>query len=149
MRPQPVSDDLDVIDTSRGTVHMIIGGGGTSAPSNGLFTDPPQCDVIMSVGPQLPTPPGGARPKRVSDKVTEDATWAGHRDPQDPYGFASFDVDPGGPGGTTTMHVTFFRTSPSTTAAAVPVDRFVLRRPRSDARSGDRDDAQLAGTAAD
>lgn len=37
---------------------MIIGGGGTSAPSNKLFYDPPRCDVIMSVGPQLPTPPG-------------------------------------------------------------------------------------------
>jgi hypothetical protein len=139
MRPQPVSDDIDVIDTSRGTVHMIIGGGGTSAPSNGLFYDPPQCDVIMSVGPQLPTPPGGSRPKRAPNKVTEVATWAGHRDAQDPYGFASFDVDPGRPGGMTRIEVTFYRTSPSTTAAAVPVDRFVLQRPRSDSEDAERE----------
>jgi Purple acid Phosphatase, N-terminal domain/Calcineurin-like phosphoesterase len=148
MRPQPVSDDLDVIDTSRGTVHMIIGGGGTSAPSNGLFYDPPKCDVIMSVGPQLPTPPGGARPKRAPNKVTEDATWAGHRDPQDPYGFASFDVDPGRPGGMTRIEVTFWRTSPSTTAAAVPVDRFILQRPRSDRHDHDREQDRQAATAA-
>jgi hypothetical protein len=64
--------------------------------------------------------------------VTEVATWAGHRDAQDPYGFASFDVDPGEPGGLTKIEVTFYRTSPSTTAAAVPVDRFILQRPRSD-----------------
>jgi hypothetical protein len=32
----------------------------------------------------------------------------------------------------TRMQVTFYRTSPSTTAAAVPVDTFVLQRPRSD-----------------
>ncbi|HYW23101.1 MAG TPA: metallophosphoesterase family protein [Terriglobales bacterium] len=139
MRPQPVSDDLDVIDTSRGTVHMIVGGGGTSAPSNGLFYDPPQCDVIMSVGPQLPTPPGGSRPKRAPNKVTEAATWAGHRDAQDPYGFASFDVDPGRPGGMTKIEVTFYRTSPSTTAAAVPVDRFILQRPRSDSEESERE----------
>jgi hypothetical protein len=149
MRPQPVSDDIDVIDTSRGTVHMIIGGGGTSAPSNGLFYDPPQCDVIMSVGPQAPTPPGGDRPKRASHKVTEVATWAGHRDPQDPYGFASFDVDPGAPGGLTTIRVTFYRTSLSLTAPAVPVDSFALQRPRSDARgqNGQGHGQQGAGAA--
>ncbi|MBO0682502.1 MAG: metallophosphoesterase family protein [Candidatus Dormibacteraeota bacterium] len=133
MRPQPVSDNLDVIDTSQGTVHMIIGGGGTSAPSNGLFYDPPQGDVIMSVGPQLPTPPGGARPKRVSNKVTEVATWAGFRDAADAWGFASFDVDPGVPGGLTTIDVTFYRTAPSPDLPPVPVDHFVLQRPRSDA----------------
>ena len=147
MRPQPVSDELDVIDTSRGTVHMIIGGGGTSAPSNGLFYDPPQCDVIMSVGPQLPTPPGGSRPKRQPNKVTEAAIWAGHRDPQDPYGFASFDVDPGEPGGKTRIEVTFYRTSPSTTAAAVPVDRFVLERPRTDGDEQDQPEHERAGVA--
>jgi hypothetical protein len=140
MRPQPVSDNIDVIDTSKGTVHMIIGGGGTSAPSNGLFYDPPRCDVITSVGPQLPTPAGGSRPKRAPNKVTEVATWAGHQDPQDPWGFASFDVDPGVPGGMTTIKVTFFRTSPSTTAAAVPTDQFILQRPRTDAH--DEDDRQ-------
>jgi hypothetical protein len=147
MRPAPVSDDLDVIDTSRGTVHMIIGGGGTSAPSNGLFYDPPRCDVIMSVGPQLPTPPGGSRPKRAPNKVTEIATWAGHRDAQDAYGFASFDVDPGRPGGLTTMEVTFYRTSPSTTAPAVPVDRFVLQRPRSDGEGDAETERERAGAA--
>ena len=33
--PEPASTRTDVIDTTKGTVHMVIGGGGTSAPSNG------------------------------------------------------------------------------------------------------------------
>ncbi len=32
---------LDVIDTWKGTVHMVLGGEGTSVPSNELFFDPP------------------------------------------------------------------------------------------------------------
>jgi 3',5'-cyclic AMP phosphodiesterase CpdA len=148
MRPVPVSDRLDVIDTSQGTVHMVIGGGGTSAPSNGLFYTPPQCDVIVSVGPQLPTPPGGARPKRAPTKVTEMATWAGVRDAQDAYGFAAFDVDPGEPGGLTTITVTFYRTAPSTTGTPTPVETFALQRPRQDGdREREREREREAATA--
>jgi hypothetical protein len=147
MRPVPVSDRLDVIDTGRGTVHMVLGGGGTSAPSNGLFYTPPQCDVIMSVGPQLPTPPGGPRPKRAPTKVTEVATWAGVRDAQDAYGFAAFDLDPGEPGGLTRINVTFYRTAPSTTGTPTPVESFTLQRPRRDHdREEDRQAAVTAGT---
>jgi Purple acid Phosphatase, N-terminal domain/Calcineurin-like phosphoesterase len=126
-RPVPVSDRLDVVDTSRGTVHMVIGTGGTSAPSNRLFYEPPKCDVIMSVGP----PPGPGK-KRPPFKVTEDAVWAGHRDATDAYGFAAFDVDPGRPGGTTTMRVTFYAAGSSATATPTPVDTFTLQRPRRD-----------------
>ena len=43
LTPVAAATTTDVIDTSKGTVHMVIGGGGTSAPSNALFFDPPQC----------------------------------------------------------------------------------------------------------
>lgn len=33
--PTPTQTTTDVLDTSRGTVHMVIGGGGTSAPPTG------------------------------------------------------------------------------------------------------------------
>ena len=52
--PIPVATAVDVIDTTKGTVHMIIGGGGTSAPSNTLFFDPPGCRVITAVGEKDP-----------------------------------------------------------------------------------------------
>jgi len=46
------------------------------------------------------------------------------------------------------MAVTFYRTSPSTTAAAVPVDRFILQRPRSDGDEGEQEREREAATVA-
>ena len=34
----------------KGTVHMVIGGGGTSLPSNQLFFNPLACRVITGIG---------------------------------------------------------------------------------------------------
>jgi hypothetical protein len=51
----PVATATDIIDTTKGTVHMVIGGGGTSVPSNQLFFNPLQCRVITAVGAR-PTP---------------------------------------------------------------------------------------------
>jgi Calcineurin-like phosphoesterase/Purple acid Phosphatase, N-terminal domain len=133
-RPLVVSDRLDVVDTSKGLVQMIIGGGGTSAPSNGLFYDPPRCDVIIGVGPQLPTPPGGSRPKRVPNKVTEDAPWVGVRDRSHPYGFAAFDVDPGDENGMTSIEVTLYDTAPSADGRPTVFEQFKLVRPRRGTR---------------
>jgi hypothetical protein len=122
--PIPTDTRTDVVDTSRGTVHMVIGGGGTSAPSNKLFFAPAQCRVITGVGAADP-----ATGKRPPVYVMEDAPWSAFRDPDHAYGFASFDVDPGRPGGHTTMAVTYHAvTGPY--GATVPVDRFTLTRPR-------------------
>jgi hypothetical protein len=139
LRPRVVETATDVVDTSRGTVHMVIGGGGTSAPSNQLLLDPPQCDVIMSVSPQSPTLPGQTRPKRTPTKVTEAATWVASRDKAHAYGFASFDVDPGVPGGKTRIHVTVWDTAPSKTGTPTVFERFTLERPRRDGQHEDRD----------
>ena len=54
LTPIPAATATDVIDTTKGTVHMVIGGGGTSRPSNELFFDPPQCRVITAVGAARP-----------------------------------------------------------------------------------------------
>ena len=50
LTPIAAATATDVIDTNKGTVHMVIGGGGTSVPSNQLFFNPPQCRVITAVG---------------------------------------------------------------------------------------------------
>ena len=63
LTPIAASTASDVIDTSQGTVHMVIGGGGTSKPSNGLFFDPPQCRVITAVG--APGRPDRAAPANL------------------------------------------------------------------------------------
>ena len=122
--PIPADTRTDLIDTTRGTVHMVIGGGGTSAPSNKLFFSPAQCRVITGVGPTDPTT--GKKPPIY---VLEDAPWSAMRDPDHAYGFAAFDVDPGKPGGNTTITVTYYAvTGPY--GSVTPVDHFTLTRPR-------------------
>ncbi|MBO2458298.1 hypothetical protein [Actinomadura violacea] len=63
--------------------------------------------------------------------VDEPAPWSAFRDKINPYGFCAFQVDPGRPGGKTTMNVTYYAvTGPG--GATKPVDTFVLERPRND-----------------
>ena len=47
LTPLPQATATDHVDTRRGTVHMVIGGGGTSVPSNQLFFDPPQLRLSL------------------------------------------------------------------------------------------------------
>ncbi len=127
LTPIPVSTETDVIDTGRGTVHMVIGGGGTSAPSNKLFFAPPQCRVITAVGE--PDPITGKRPPVYT---TEDAPWSANRDAAHAYGFAAFSVDPGTHrGGTTSITVTYYEVI-GTGGALQPFETFTLQRRRRD-----------------
>ncbi|MGI8768012.1 MAG: purple acid phosphatase family protein, partial [Propionibacteriaceae bacterium] len=105
LTPIPRATNTDVINTELGTVHMIIGGGGTSAPSNQLLFDPPQCRVIVSVG--APDPTTGKRPPNYVYEA--DAPWSASRDKAQAYGFAAFEVDPGHVrGGRTKITVTYY-----------------------------------------
>jgi Purple acid Phosphatase, N-terminal domain/Calcineurin-like phosphoesterase len=129
LTPNPVATDLTRIDTSRGTVHLILGGGGTSAPSNQTLYYPAQGKVITGVGPANP-----ATGKRPPVYELELAPWSAVRDHEHAYGFASFDVDPGHPGGRTTITVTYYDSLGSGRGQLVPFESFTLERPRSDAR---------------
>lgn len=127
LTPIPRGTETDAINTEDGTVHMIIGGGGTSVPSNQLLFDPPQCRVIVSVGP--PDPTTGKRPPNY---VYEGAPWSGVRDKAQAYGFASFTVDPGQQrGGQTTITVTYYEVV-GAYGQLHPFETFVLRRHRRD-----------------
>jgi 3',5'-cyclic AMP phosphodiesterase CpdA len=122
--PIPTQTATDVLDTGKGTVHMVIGGGGTSSPSNQLLLSPARARVLTAVGALDP-----ATGKRAPTYVMEDAPWSAVRDPIHPYGFAAFDVDPSGNGPTTAIHVTYYAvTGPYGDLTAV--DRFTLTRPR-------------------
>ena len=127
LTPRPAATGTEVIDTTQGTVHMVIGGGGTSAPSNQLFFDPPACRVIVGVGDRNPQ-----TGKRVPVYVKEDAPWMAVRNAAHSYGFASFALDPGShPGDFTTIKVTYYDvTGPGGELAAF--ESFTLRRPRRD-----------------
>jgi len=125
--PRPVATATDVIDTSKGTVHMVIGGGGTSLPSNKLFFDPPQCRVVTAVGELDP-----AKGKRPPIYVKEHAPWSAVRNAAHAYGFAAFSVDPGSqPGGLTTITVTYYDIV-GRGGQIAPFETFTLRRPRRD-----------------
>jgi hypothetical protein len=126
LTPKPAAVATDVIDTTKGTVHMVIGGGGTSVPSNELFFSPPQCRVIVSVG-SSPDPTTGKRPPVY---VKEDAPWSAARNAARAYGFAAFTVDPGSErGGFTTIKVVYYDVAGSDGQLAA-FETFTLRRPR-------------------
>ncbi|HEV2100710.1 MAG TPA: metallophosphoesterase [Stellaceae bacterium] len=127
LTPVTAATATDVIDTTKGTVHMVIGGGGTSAPSNTLFFNPPQCRVITAVG--APDPVTGKRPPVY---VKEPAAWSAVRNAAHSYGFAAFAVDPGtSRGGPTTIKVTYYDVVGADGQLA-PFESFMLRRPRRD-----------------
>jgi 3',5'-cyclic AMP phosphodiesterase CpdA len=127
LTPIPAATATDVIDTTKGAVHMVIGGGGTSLPSNRLFFDPPGCRVITAVGA-----PDAVTGKRPPVYVKEDAPWLAVRNAAHAYGFAAFRVDPGSrPGGDTTMTVTYYDVIGNGGELA-PFETFTLRRPRRD-----------------
>ena len=128
LTPVPAATVTDVIDTTKGTVHMVIGGGGTSAPSNQLFFDPPQCRVITAVA-ATPDPATG---KRAPVYVTEHAPWSAVRNAAQSYGFAAFTVDPGAhPGDVTTIKVTYYDVV-GLNGQIAPFETFTLQRPRRD-----------------
>jgi 3',5'-cyclic AMP phosphodiesterase CpdA len=127
LTPVAAATATDVIDTSKGTVHMVIGGGGTSLPSNQLFFEPPQCRVITAVGE-----PDAKTGKRPPVYVKEEAPWSAVRNAAHSYGFAAFTVDPGSRrGGITTIQVTYYDVV-GPDGRLAPFETFTLRRPRRD-----------------
>jgi hypothetical protein len=127
LTPVAAAIATDLIDTSKGTVHMVIGGGGTSVPSNALFFDPPQCRVITSVG--APDPKTGKRPPVY---VKEQAPWSAVRNAAHSYGLAAFTVDPGSDRGSfTTIKVAYYDVV-GPNGQLAPFETFTLRRPRRD-----------------
>lgn len=122
--PIPVDTRTDVIDVTRGTVHVVIGGGGTSLPTNGSFFPDLRCQVITGVGAF-----DEARGLRPPIYVMEEAPWSAFRDRDNPYGFLAFDVEPGAPGGNTSIAATYYAVQ-GPYGAVTAVDRFTLTKPR-------------------
>jgi hypothetical protein len=138
LTPAPQDDNPALVDTSKGTVHMIIGGGGHPSftpPSD--FDSPHDGVLIVGVGP------GSPQAQHPTMTVTEPAPWSAYRDLMRPYGFATFDVEPRAPGHTTTITVTHYGAGAGS-PVYVPVDQFTLVRPRVGSHRGDdrQDDRQ-------
>jgi hypothetical protein len=150
-RPHPVTTvDSGVFDTSQGTVHLILGCGGTDAnlDAYGLDTAGGAIRAKVFTRPNRPvmTATQGVYARAAADAV-EDATWSARRDTATGYGIAVFDVDPGTEaGGQTSITVTHYHAvgadpvNPATGEHGTPTDdytvfeTFTLVRPRSDGR---------------
>lgn len=150
LRPRPVMNAVNgsTFDTSQGTVHLILGGGGTSAPLDQFGVDAAdnQRQAKIFTKPNRPMLSGtsGAYARAGADAL-EDATWSANRDPDTGYGIAVFDLEPGTPGGKTYITVSYFHATgadpinPNTGTTGKPnpnytlLETFTLVRNRADA----------------
>jgi hypothetical protein len=98
-------------DTSGGTIHFILGGGGTSAPLDAYGKNPangmPQAKVITKANRPIPGETPGTFRKPGADAL-EDAIWSARRDTDTGYGIAVFDLDPGAPGRKTSITIRYY-----------------------------------------
>lgn len=165
LRPRPVSTvDHGVFDTSEGTVHLILGGGGTSANLDEYGVDSSdglrEARVFTRHNATVATSTPGVYARGAAD-AREDAIWSAKTDPSTGYGIGVFDLDPGSaPGGETSITVTYYHAvgadpvNPGTGAHGAPVpsytqfETFKLVRPRSDGGSGRGDAAHRGGALA-
>ena len=117
MQPNPASGAQAAdgsFDTSKGTVHLILGGGGTSAPLDVYGHDPSdgslQAKIFTKPNRPIPSPTTTGAFIRPPADALEDAIWSAQRDTGTGYGIAVFDVDPGdGHGhGKTTITINYY-----------------------------------------
>jgi 3',5'-cyclic AMP phosphodiesterase CpdA len=98
-------------DARLGTIHLILGGGGTSSPLDAYGVNPvtgvPEAKVITKPNRPVPGPVAGVFVKAAAD-AREDAIWSARRDLESGYGIAVFDVEPGTPHGETTITVRYY-----------------------------------------
>jgi hypothetical protein len=155
-RPRPVTMvDGGVFDTSQGTVHLVLGGGGADP---GAAAAPARVARVITRPAAVVTdqraPGGYSRP--AADAV-EAATWSARRDASAGHGIAVFDLKPGSEkGGQTSITVRYYHAAgpdpadsheadadPAGHAAGAPYatagdytlfETFTLVRPRSDGR---------------
>jgi hypothetical protein len=150
-RPHPVTTtDSGVFDTSQGTVHLILGCGGTNANLDSYGEDAANGETRARVFTKANRPALSSTQDiytRAGADAVEDAVWSARRDTSTGYGIAVFDVDPGTEaGGQTSITVRHYHAlgadpvNPNTGAAGAPTgdytlfETFTLVRPRSDGR---------------
>jgi hypothetical protein len=130
-RPHPVTTaDTSSFDTSQGTVHLVLGGGGTSANLDDYGVDPkngqPEAKVFTFHNAPEPGSPSGTFTRAGADAL-EDASWSAKRNTGTGYGIGVFDVDPGRfPGDQTSITYRYYQalgadpTNPNTGQQGTP-----------------------------
>ena len=148
LQPRPVisADPADgTFDTSHGTIHLILGGGGTSSPLDAYGVDPasgrPQAKVITRRNRPVAVPgasPGAQVFTKPGADALEDAIWSARRDTQTGYGVAVFDLDPGTAGGKTSITISYYHAQGADRVPTSSYELFetmVLAKPRRERNS--------------
>jgi alkaline phosphatase D len=139
LQPRPaVSPDPThtTFDTSHGTIHLILGGGGTSAPLDVYGADPATGVAQAKVFTKPNRPVRGAAANtfvRHPADAREEAIWSARRDTGTGYGIAVFDHDPGVAGGKTTITMRYYHApgaDKTPTAAYALFETIVLAKER-------------------
>ncbi|HEY0745095.1 MAG TPA: metallophosphoesterase family protein [Steroidobacteraceae bacterium] len=124
LQPNPimtVNPPNGQFDTNHGTIHFILGGGGTSAPLDAYGVNPtsglPQAKVITKANRPVPGATAGMFTKHGADAL-EDAIWSARRNTATGYGIAVFDLDPGTAGGKTSITISYYQAVGADSAAS-------------------------------
>ena len=139
LQPNPVTTKTPLngqYDTRYGTIHFILGGGGTSAPLDAYGVNPrngmPQAKVITRANRPVPGGIPGTFTKAGADAV-EDAIWSARRDTDTGYGIAVFDLDPGLATATTSITMSYYHARGADDKATSNYELFetiVMAKPR-------------------
>ncbi len=130
LTPAPRGSDRAEMDTSYGTVHLTIGGGGHPYNSPGRrLHEPGEGIVITGVSD------GDPWHQRRAVLAVEPAPWSAYADDRPAFGFAAFDVVPVEPDRTTSITVTYYSAAPGS-ADYRPHDTFVVRKPLREPLAG-------------
>jgi len=142
-QPQPVTQREPVdghFDTRHGTIHLILGGGGTNTPTDQYGANPangaPQAKVITKANRPIPGATPGVFIKHGADAL-EDAIWSARRNTVTGYGIGVFDLDPGKEHGPTTITMQYYHAVMAGqvgTSNYELFDKVILAKPRRDAK---------------
>lgn len=125
--PITLANNQQAFNTSLGTVHLVVGGGGASS-TIGETTDP-----VTGLAQAYPF-----ADQSSNGQAVEDAPWLGLYDKTNAYGYGVFDVDPGdGPGQTSITFQWFSVPSSGNPMPTTPLETFVLTRMSGEMASGD------------
>ena len=125
----PISiDGAEVFDTSLGTVHLVVGGGGAGSTIGET--------IDATTGLTQAHPFASSNGNNV--QALEDAPWLGYYDTVNAYGYAVFDVDPGDRPGETSITFQWFSVPPTgSPLPTTPVEKFTFTRHTQQIQAGD------------
>jgi hypothetical protein len=131
-QPQPVTTAQPAdgsFDTTHGTIHLILGGGGTNSPVDvygvNAVNGAPQAKVITRANRPFAGPIPGVFIKHGADAL-EDAIWSARRDTVSGYGIGVFDLDPGTATGKTSLTMRYYHAPGASGAAGTPASKYEL-----------------------